>query len=65
MTKWLWIIGALMTFIPVAIAYKRKCANFVLIDLQFLLSWTIIGWWPRWLGYMGEPIRRITQTRLS
>ena len=54
MEKWLWIVGALMTFIPFAIAYKRKCANFVLIDLlSFLLSWTIIGWvvamaWAIW-----------------
>ena len=45
MEKMLWIVGALMTCIPFAIAYKRKCANFVLIDLlSFFLSWTIIGW---------------------
>jgi hypothetical protein len=45
MAKWLWIVGVLMTVIPWAIAYKRKCANFALIDLlSFLLSWTIIGW---------------------
>lgn len=39
------ILGALLTMIPCVIAYKRKCANFVLIDLlSFFLSWTIIGW---------------------
>ncbi len=67
MTKWLWFIGALMTFIPVAIAYKRKCANFVLIDLlSFFLSWTIIGWvaamaWAIW--GKSEPQEFSRQTR--
>lgn len=54
MGKWLWIVWELMTFIPFAIAYKRKCANFALIDLLgFSLSWTMIGWvvamaWAIW-----------------
>jgi len=54
METMLWIIGVLLTSIPFAIAYKRKCANFVLIDLlSFFLSWTIIGWvvamaWAIW-----------------
>jgi Superinfection immunity protein len=54
MGKMLWVIGALLTVIPCVIAYKRKCANFVLIDLlSVFLSWTIIGWviamaWAIW-----------------
>jgi hypothetical protein len=48
------ILGSLLTVIPCVIAYKRKCASFVLIDhLSFFLSWTIIGWvvamaWAIW-----------------
>jgi hypothetical protein len=54
METMLLIAGALMTSIPFAIAYKRKCASFVLIDLlSFFLSWTLIGWvaamaWAIW-----------------
>jgi hypothetical protein len=54
MAMWLWTVGVLMTVIPWAIAYKRKCANFALIDLlSFFLSLTIIGWvvlmaWAIW-----------------
>jgi VIT1/CCC1 family predicted Fe2+/Mn2+ transporter len=39
------IFGALLFIIPMVIAHKRKCANFVMIDLlSFFLSWTILGW---------------------
>ncbi len=54
MEMMLGILGAMMTAIPFVIAYKRKCANFVLIDLlSFFLSWTIFGWvaamiWAIW-----------------
>jgi len=48
------IFGAILTVIPFVIAFKRKCKNFILIDLlSFFLSWTIIGWiaamvWAIW-----------------
>jgi hypothetical protein len=54
MEAWLCIVGAVTAAIPCIIAYKRKCASFVLIDLlSFFLSWTIIGWvvamaWAIW-----------------
>ena len=39
------ITFAILTAIPLVIAYKRKCKNLILIDLlSFFLSWTIIGW---------------------
>lgn len=41
----LWIIVVALSLIPWAIAYKRKCKNFVVIDaLSFFFSWIIIGW---------------------
>ena len=51
METMLWALGSA---IPCVIAYKRKCASFVLIDLlSFFLSWTIVGWviamaWAMW-----------------
>jgi hypothetical protein len=54
MEKWLGIVVALMTVIPWAIAYKRKCTNLILIDLvSFFFSWTIVGWVVRmaWTMY--------------
>ena len=50
----LWFTGAILATIPIAIAFKRKCKSFALIDLlSFFLSWTIIGWvvamaWAIW-----------------
>ena len=45
MQTFLWITGAILTALPFVIAFKRKCKNFILIDLlSFFLSWTIIGW---------------------
>ena len=41
----LWVTGGILSTIPFWIAYKRKCKNFMLINvLSFYLSWTIIGW---------------------
>ena len=60
MQTFLWITGAILTALPFVIAFKRKCKNFILIDLlSFFLSWTIIGWvvamaWAIW----GNPTRR-------
>jgi hypothetical protein len=34
-----------LSLIPFVIAYKRKCRNFIVIDvLAFFFTWTIIGW---------------------
>ena len=39
------IADVVLSVIPFLIAYKRKCKNFVVIDvLAFFFSWTIIGW---------------------
>ncbi len=68
MRTWLYIFGAVMAAIPCIIAYKRKCASFLLIDLlSFLLSWTIIGWlaamaWAIWGE--SDPQELSKQTRM-
>ena len=39
------IADVVLSLVPFFIAYKRKCKNFVVIDmLAFFFSWTIIGW---------------------
>jgi len=39
------IANVALSLIPFVIAYKRKCRNFIVIDvLAFFFTWTIIGW---------------------
>jgi hypothetical protein len=46
MSNLIWtVVGGCLAAIPSTIAYRRKCANHVLIYLfSLFLSWTIIGW---------------------
>lgn len=54
MSELIWVLGAILSVIPILIAVKRKHANIALISvLSFFFSWTIIGWviamaWAIW-----------------
>lgn len=54
MSKFLWVLSAVLTALPILIAVKRQHANIALVCvMSFFFSWTIIGWviaiaWAIW-----------------